>query len=191
VRLLLAQGHADEAERLLRPLAESASGFGYAFLRVRLLQALAICATGKAPRDQACAYLLEALSLAQPAGARRCFLDLGAPLAQLLIETRARIPRPELAAYANSLLSALRLAGAPEEAGDEAPLSAESLVEPLSDRELEVLRLLVAGLSNNEIATRLYIAVGTAKTHINHIFGKLGVTTRTQAIARARELGFF
>jgi LuxR family maltose regulon positive regulatory protein len=61
-------------------------------------------------------------------------------------------------------------------------------VEPLSDRELEVLRLLAAGKSNQEIADALILAVGTVKKHLNNIFGKLGVESRTQCIVRARDL---
>jgi LuxR family maltose regulon positive regulatory protein len=65
---------------------------------------------------------------------------------------------------------------------------AQPLVEPLSERELEVLRLIAAGLANREIAEELVIAVGTVKRHINHIYGKLNVGSRTQALAKAREL---
>jgi LuxR family maltose regulon positive regulatory protein len=67
----------------------------------------------------------------------------------------------------------------------------DSLREPLSERELEVLRLVTAGLSNSEIAEELIIAVSTVKSHINHIFGKLEVESRTQAVAKAQELGLF
>ena len=69
------------------------------------------------------------------------------------------------------------------------PGGAERLIEPLSEREIEVLRLIAAGRSNQEIARELYVAVSTVKTHINNIYGKLGVGSRTQALARARELG--
>ncbi len=67
--------------------------------------------------------------------------------------------------------------------------SPQPLIEPLSDRELEVLRLIVEGYSNQEIANRLVVALSTVKTHINNLYGKLGVQSRTQAVARARALG--
>ena len=63
------------------------------------------------------------------------------------------------------------------------------LVEPLSERELEVLRLITAGLSNREIAEKLIISTGTAKTHVHNVCGKLGVRNRTEAATRAKELG--
>jgi LuxR family maltose regulon positive regulatory protein len=66
---------------------------------------------------------------------------------------------------------------------------APALIEPLSDREVEVLRLIADGLSNREIADRLVIATSTVKSHANHIYGKLGVRSRTQAIAMAQDLG--
>jgi LuxR family maltose regulon positive regulatory protein len=69
-----------------------------------------------------------------------------------------------------------------------APSAAQLLVEPLSERELEVLRLIIGGLSNQEIAQQLFIALSTVKSHINHIYGKLGVSSRSQAIAKARAL---
>jgi ATP/maltotriose-dependent transcriptional regulator MalT len=65
---------------------------------------------------------------------------------------------------------------------------APALVEPLSERELEILRLMAAGMTNQQIADRLYVVVGTVKVHNHHIFGKLGVSNRVQALARAREL---
>jgi LuxR family maltose regulon positive regulatory protein len=69
-----------------------------------------------------------------------------------------------------------------------APVQAQGLVEPLSDRELEILQLLAEGRSNQEIADSLIVAVGTVKTHVHNLFGKLGAESRTQAVARAREL---
>ncbi len=68
------------------------------------------------------------------------------------------------------------------------PVASETLIEPLSDRELEILELVATGRSNREIATELYVATGTVKAHINHIFRKVSVRNRTEAVARAREL---
>jgi LuxR family maltose regulon positive regulatory protein len=83
---------------------------------------------------------------------------------------------------------AARLLGAFDRAVEAGMPANASLVEPLSERELEVLRLIVAGLSNPEIADELVIAVSTVKSHVNHIFGKLGVDSRTRAVATAQEL---
>ena len=69
--------------------------------------------------------------------------------------------------------------------------SPHPLVEPLTERELELLRLVAAGRSNQEIAQELFLAIGTVKKHLNNIFGKLGVSSRTQAVAHARELNLF
>jgi LuxR family maltose regulon positive regulatory protein len=73
--------------------------------------------------------------------------------------------------------------------GETATAPPQPLIEPLSERELEVLRLLADGLSNPEIAQKLYLSVGTVKVHLKHIYGKLDVSSRTQAAARAHELG--
>ena len=78
---------------------------------------------------------------------------------------------------------------APAQESAAEPLVVQPLIEPLSQRELEVLRLIAAGLSNREIAQELVIAIGTVKRHINNIYGKLGVHRRTEAVARARDLG--
>jgi LuxR family transcriptional regulator, maltose regulon positive regulatory protein len=85
------------------------------------------------------------------------------------------------------ILRRLVPAGAPAVEGPEGPCQ-DALVEPLSSRELEVLRLIEQGLSNQEIADRLTVAASTVKTHINNIYGKLGVQTRVQAVKRSNEL---
>jgi LuxR family maltose regulon positive regulatory protein len=117
----------------------------------------------------------------------------------LIAELQARLPPTDFAAaWATgqtrdlrtvvTRLLAQRAIGAaePQLTTDRSGIS--SLTEPLSDRELEVLHLIAAGSSNQEIAQQLFISVGTVKKHINHIFGKLAVASRTQAIARARLL---
>jgi LuxR family maltose regulon positive regulatory protein len=106
-------------------------------------------------------------------------VDEGEPIVALLHQAYTRGIAPD---YVATLLSA---AGAPKLP---APPPAGSLLEPLTERELAVLRLLVAGLSNHAIARELVITVGTVKSHVNHIYGKLGVQSRSQAIARAHTL---
>jgi LuxR family maltose regulon positive regulatory protein len=90
--------------------------------------------------------------------------------------------------YARKLLAALELQTRDEGTEHPAASSTPPLIESLSARELEVLRLLAAGRSNQEIADALVLALGTVKKHLNNIFGKLGVSSRTQAVARGCEL---
>ncbi|UCC88450.1 MAG: AAA family ATPase [Anaerolineales bacterium] len=133
--------------------------------------------------DQAMTALERALFLAEPEGYIRIFIDEGAPLGELL---RHLIAQGVAVDYATRLVAALEgeWGGKQQQAGP----PAAALVEPLSQRELEVLQLIAAGMSNREIAQRLVVAVSTVKTHVHHIYGKLGVTKRTQAVGRAREL---
>jgi LuxR family maltose regulon positive regulatory protein len=125
----------------------------------------------------------------------RIFVGCGPQLADLL---REAVARGIEAAYAGRLLAAFEAeAPGPEDVGagghpgtsERGPHTPGTLVEPLSDRELEVLRLVAEGLSNREIAQALYISLRTVKWHTGNIYGKLGVKSRTQAVARARTLG--
>ncbi len=135
---------------------------------------------------------LETLELALVPAARegyvRIFLDEGNPMAALLSEAAAQGIVPD---YTSTLLDAFETDKPLSEHKPVQPQSTPSkpLVEPLSRRELEVLQLLAGGLSNREIGERLYVSVSTVKGHNSRIFGKLGVKRRTEAIARARELG--
>ena len=133
------------------------------------------------------AALERALTIAEPEGYVRTFVDEGAPMAALLRRAATRGVAP---AYVSKLLDALD-AQAPMRRGPTGPASptAQPLEEPLSEREREVLRLVAAGLSNRAIADELVLATGTVKKHINNIFTKLNVRSRTQAVAQARELG--
>ena len=114
----------------------------------------------------------------------RAFVDEGASMEELLQACRPRLAGDErLHRYAGRLLATF-----PATAADEAR-EAQPLVEPLTERELEVLALLAEGLTNREIGQTLVIAKGTVKAHAASIYGKLDVHNRTSAVARARELG--
>lgn len=179
-RLLIAQGKKEEAQELLDAGIQAARerGWGYGLAAALALRALAGGEAGVELLD-------EALRMAEPQGFLRTFLDAGPGLAPLLREAARRGACPE---YAGRILAK---SGAGLGTGTEttAPAALSSLVEPLSERELEVLRLVAAGLSNREIARQLYVTPGTAKTHIHHICGKLAVRNRTEAAMRAKELG--
>jgi len=173
-KLLLAQNQYEQAANYLANLAQTAQekNWGYAFIATRAHQALA----AQDP-NTALHFLEEALINAEPEGMLRVFIDLGEDLVPLLKQAARRGIEP---AYVREILSAM---------GDRQQVEDldNHLAEPLSDRELEVLRLVVAGLSNREIAQDLVISLGTAKTHIHNIYGKLEAKNRAQAIARARE----
>jgi LuxR family maltose regulon positive regulatory protein len=185
-RVCIVQGRASpagpflsEALRLLERLredAETKSRLG-STLEILLLQALAFSAQGKG--TAALPLLQRALTLAEPEGYIRLFVDEGEPMVALLRQVYAHGIAPD---YVASLLSAAG-SGTPA-----APARAFPLVEPLTERELDVLRLLTAGLSNASMARELVITVGTVKSHVNHIYAKLGVDSRSQAIACAHAL---
>ncbi|MBN1810960.1 MAG: winged helix-turn-helix transcriptional regulator [Anaerolineae bacterium] len=177
-RLLLAQGQLTQARRWLDRLALFAEENGlYRWLiGVRIQQALVAARLGD--RSAARDYLTQAVEAAAPENYLRAFLDEDAQVLTLLRDVRHASP-----AFVDKLLNYAREAGLEQEAAH------QPLVEPLSEREQEVLRLIAAGLSNREIAERLFIAVGTVKRHVNNIYGKLGVHSRTQAVAQAQEFG--
>jgi LuxR family maltose regulon positive regulatory protein len=152
-------------------------------LKVLVLQALALQAHGN--EDQAVHLLPDALALAEPGGFIRLFVDEGRPMVHLLSKAAAIGRMPD---YSGKLLNALKA----EEHKREAPSSrpaAQPLLEPLSPREVEVLQFMAQGLSNQEMSERLVLALDTVKGHNKKIFGKLQVQRRTEAVARARELG--
>jgi LuxR family maltose regulon positive regulatory protein len=175
-RLLIAQGSLEDAESLLRRLqrAAAAAGRGGSLIEILILQAITLAAQKRG--EEALSALAQALRLAEPEGFVRIFLDEGAPMTELL---RRAVAQGLHTHYALHLLNAL----------GETVTVPQPLIEPLSERELEVLRRVAAGYSNQEIAQELIVAVSTVKRHINNIYGKLEVGSRTQAVARGRELG--
>ena len=179
-RLFIGQNNYSEALVILEPAAQAAkvSGSVGSLIEILVLQTVAHAAL--ANPDKALRSLQQALSFAEPAGYIRLFIDEGDRLAPLLQQAIARNLQ---AGYATKLLQAIR---SETKTG---PTSATSqLLDPLTERELEVLRLIVAGLSNQAIADELVIAHGTVRQHINRIYSKLDVKSRAQAIIKAQDL---
>jgi LuxR family maltose regulon positive regulatory protein len=152
-------------------------------LKAMVLEALAHQALGE--KDAAVRLLVEALTLAEPGGFVRTFVDEGPAMETLLISVAARRILPD---YTGRLLAAFA-AERREQPHKLDERAGHALVEPLSARELEVLRLVAQGFSNQEIGERLFLALDTVKGHNRRIFEKLDVQRRTEAVARARELG--
>jgi LuxR family maltose regulon positive regulatory protein len=205
VRVWLAQERFEEALSLIERMqaAAQAAGRRGRLLEIMILKALTFYAQGNF--QQAFSPLAQALALGEGGGYRRIFIDEGPAMAQLLRLAKSRNAVPNTP-YLNELLDAfvetteplfeaeIERAGKPvsEMMPQRSPGSRSKtqpmLVEPLSERELEILQLVADGLSNQDIAARLVIAEGTVKKHLHNIFGKLDVRSRTQAIVRATEL---
>jgi LuxR family maltose regulon positive regulatory protein len=184
-RVHLAQGDPAAALAVLESYRQmvEAKGWKDERLKVMVLQAVAHHAHGE--KDKAMQLLRDALTLAEPGGFIRIFVDEGVPMAQLLSEASAHGIMPD---YIAKLLAVFESEGQKSE--DKSYLSsAQPLIEPLSQRELEVLQLIAQGLSNHEISKRLFLALDTVNGHNRKIFDKLRVQRRTEAVARARELG--
>jgi len=183
VRLLLAEGRVDEAQRLLVRLQSAVESTGRQGSLIEVLVLRAVALDMRADIQSALAALEQAVSLARPEGYMRVFLDEGKPIETLLTTGVTKWREPDLLAYAGKLLAAFADESVPPAAG-QAPHAGI-----LSDRELEVLRLMAAGCSDREIANELVIAIGTAKRHGANIFDKLDVRNRTEAVTKARQLG--
>jgi LuxR family maltose regulon positive regulatory protein len=185
-RLLVRTGQPADALALLSDRLEDAraKGRGRYWLGMYLITALALHASGDEPG--AFRKLKEALAFARPQGFRRIFLEEGQPMQALLEAFRMRFPQSPLTNYISELLALFPLAPVPEGG---ISVRVEDFNESLSKREVEILRLVCQGLSNQEIADRLVLSVGTVKFHVHNIFGKLGVRDRPQAIAKAGLLG--
>ncbi len=186
VRVRIAQGHAAETMALLDRIlkAAEAGGRGRSAIEILIVRALARQAQGHTAA--ALADLTRALALAEPEGYVRIFADEGRPIEVLLQRVAAR---RVVSRYAAKLLAAIRATTleAPQRNGG-SPGEAPLLAEPLTAREREVLQLLAADASNAEIARKLVLTVGTVKTHVHNIFGKLGIRSRAQVTAKASDL---
>jgi len=185
-RVHLAQGDTSAALATLGSLRRrvEAKGWQDERLKVMVLQAVAHHTRGK--KDKAAQLLGDALALAEPGGFIRIFVDEGPAMVRLLYETLSQGIAPD---YVRRLLEAIPSTepGRADSVQTQAP--GTELIEPLSEREIEVLQLVADGLTNPEIANRLYLSLNTVKVHTRNIYGKLGVNNRTQAANRARFLG--
>lgn len=173
-RLLMAKGKMGEASALLEEASRQAqqAGWGYGLIVVRAMQVAAA-----EDNETGMQYLSEALTLAEEEKFIRSFVDQGSALVPLLREAARRGVTP---AYVGEILAAF-------EAEGEADLP--DYVEALSEREMEVLRLLAAGMTNAQIAEQLVVSASTIKSHVHHICGKLRVENRTQAVVCAQKFG--
>ena len=197
VRLLLAQGRQAQAGEMLAGLYKLVSTAGLVFSLIEVCALQAMAATEAA---DALHFLEEALEKAQPEGFIRTFVDKGEPMKLLISDFRLQIEkRPrhaarddsdEMKAYTAQILAAF--SKSPNTLIPQSTINNQKskiLIEPLSGRELEILRLLALGLSNRVISERLVISVGTTKSHVHAILEKTGSESRSQAVAKARELG--
>jgi len=184
--ILIAQNQISEAIRILQRLAEPAEQAGRttSLIEILILQALAYQSGGNT--TQAMVPIERALTLAEPLGFMRIFIDEGQAMRRLLNEALNRGIAPD---YVRLLLAAFPSIEIEKTGSSRSQAPDYGLVEPLSERESEVLHLIAEGLTNQEIATRLYISLNTVKVHTRNIYGKLGVNNRTQAGARAKALG--
>jgi len=178
VRVRIARGEIDGIPEVLEPVRQRAEAEGRmgSVIEILLLQSIALHMQGRA--DEALAKLGQALARAEPEGYARMFVDEGEPMKELLAMAESSGLPP---GYVGALLKKFPLSVLPE--------AKRTRSAGLSARELEVLRLITAGASNQQIADRLFLSIGTVKKHTDNIYSKLGVHKRTLAISRARELG--
>jgi LuxR family maltose regulon positive regulatory protein len=187
VRLLIAEGKQDEAIDLADQVIAEAKTANRVFLEIdgEVLRAIAYWKTGST--NTALKSLITALSLAEPSGFMRVFLDHGQQIVDLLEKARVSIKEPKLQTYCQHLLDAYTTKA--EKLPEMDYGKAHELIEPLSDRELDVLHLLQSDLSSTEMAMELSISVNTLRSHLKSIYAKLDAHSRYEAIARAKELG--
>jgi LuxR family transcriptional regulator, maltose regulon positive regulatory protein len=196
VRAYLVVGKYAEARRLLEPLLPEAAQRSRSIIEVLILLALAL--RGQNEVEQARATLTRALALAEPEGYVATFVSEGQPMATLLTQVldaqkkeRSEGAQRVSSGYIRKLLAVFKgetLPSPKDTAHQRTVQSPGEPIEALSEREREVLQRVAAGMSNRAIAQEFIVSVGTIKTHLNNIYGKLNVHSRTQAVARARAL---
>ncbi len=188
-RILIDQGKLEQAIDLLERLLLSTEQRGRVSRTIEILTLQAVAFQAANDRDRAMARMERALALAEPGGFVRVFVDEGRPISRLLHEMTVRGIAPD---YVVGLMAAFTFSDTRPDRSSRthSPIhdSQSKLVEPLSERELEVLGLIAKGLTNQEIASRLFLSLNTVKAHTRNIYAKLDVHNRTQAVAKARTL---
>jgi len=185
-RILIAQKRLDEATNLLKQLHSAADAGGRTSRVIEILNLQALTLQAQGDTDQAISTLEKALALAEPGGFVRIFVDEGPAMAHLLYEA---VSRGTAADYVQRLLAAFPVDKLEKPGPSQGQSQSAEYIEPLSGRELEVLQLIADGLTNQDIAGRLYISLNTVKAHTRNIYSKLGVNSRTHAVAKARATG--
>ena len=185
--ILIAQNRLDDADQLLQRMIQDAKAGDRVIMMIDMHLQRVLIFKRKEDTASALEELKLAVSLARTGGPTSIFVSKGEPMAEMLEEmievnkrdhgdARADVSLP----FAKKLLSLIK---------STRPVKMEGLVEPLSEREIEVLFLIAAGLRNKEIAAKLFISLNTVKTHLKNIYSKLGVTNRSKAVVQAKELG--
>jgi LuxR family maltose regulon positive regulatory protein len=185
-RVFIAQKRFVEAQSLVERIYRITQEIGRRQTELEGLILLAIVFSAQGETDQALVDLEKALSIAEPEGYIRIFVDEGPSMASLLYEA---LNRGIATDYVQQLLAAFPVTEPEQVTSTKSQIDRAELIEPLSEREIEVLQLIAKGLTNQVIATRLYLSLNTVKVHTRNIYGKLGVNNRTQAVGRARALG--
>jgi LuxR family maltose regulon positive regulatory protein len=191
-RLYLLQGKPDRALALLGQIHAEAEANGHTGHVIEILVLIALAQHALDETQLAIETLHAALKMAEPEGYVRTFVDEGQPMSALLYQALAQDVMPD---YVGKLLAAFpvdeTISNASPNPSETPQVKSEheQLIEPLSERELEVLQLMASGASNQDIAEAMIIAVTTAKKHVSNIIRKLGVNNRTQAVTKGRNLG--
>jgi LuxR family maltose regulon positive regulatory protein len=187
-RVFTAGNKAGQAVSLMDRLISSAEGAGRNGQLITYLSVQALTHQYLGNTDKALTHLSRALALGEPEGYIRTFVDLGPPMRELLYLAVGRGMAP---AYIPTLLAAFPARPLPSRDVRPPPRSPipETLVEPLTDREVQILRLMAVQRSYQEIADELYLSVNTIKWYAKNIYGKLGVNSKADAVARVWELG--
>lgn len=184
-RLFLAQNSTADAVDLLERLLGAAEDGKRIGSVIEILVLLSLALDGQGDTSNSFLHLDRALKLAEPEGFVRTFVDEGPAMARLLYEVFSQ----EISAdFVQRLLSAFPIEE-PDSAKSSVDASTAGIVEPLSEREIEVLQLIAEGLTNQDIASQLYITLNTVKGHARNLYAKLGVKSRTQAVAKGKSLG--